>query len=198
MTRSSTAALAAFLLLASSAGAQEEGEAPDTYVLGEDGAATHNETGAQCPAQVGDLVLAQVLSYDREDSHLGIGCQYISQLGFSASISVLRANVPQLVGAGSPGERWNRSLYQILGSYPGALPANVAGLEGDPDTQLRGALFTANASGVPVRLGIWQVEDGEWIYRAQATFAGAGETEWTVAEQTRSALVAAKAAADAG
>ncbi len=156
MRRSSQAALAAFMLFAS-AGVAQEGEGPTTYVLGDDGIATHNATGAQCPAMVGELVLVQVRSFDRESAHLGIDCQYASQRGFIASISILRADEPGLVGAGDPAARWNRSLYQILGSYPNALPANVAGLEGDTGTGMRGALFTANAGGLPARIGVWQI-----------------------------------------
>jgi hypothetical protein len=192
------AAAAALLLLCSCspAGAQGEGDAPSSYVIGEDGVATHNATGAVCPAMIGELTLVQVLSYDREGSHLGIGCQYASARGWTSSISLLRADEPNLVGVGDSGARWNRSLYSILSSYPNALPANVAGIEGDQGSGLRGALFTANGNGVPVRLGVWQYEDASWQYRATAMFTPTAEGGWTLAEQTRAALVAAKTAAD--
>jgi hypothetical protein len=192
------AAAAALIVACSDAGAQDEADAPTSYSIAEDGAATHNATGATCPAMVGDLTLVQVLTFDREDAHLGIGCQYASARGWTTSISILRSDEPNLVGAGDAAARWNRSLYTILGSYPNALPANVAGLEGDASTGLRGALFTANGNGQPVRLGVWQVEDGGWQYRATAIFTPTAEGGWTLAELTRAALIAAKAAADRG
>jgi hypothetical protein len=182
--------------MSSAAVAQTEGEAPTTYAFGEDGAATHNATGAVCPGMIGELTLVQVLTFDREDAHLGIGCQYASARGWTASVSILRADEPNLVGVGDSAARWNRSLYSILGSYPGALPANVAGVEGDTASGLRGALFTANGNGIPVRLGVWQFEDADWQFRATAMFTATAEGGWSLAEQTRAAVMAAKAAAD--
>lgn len=191
------AALAAPLLLAVPAAAQDdETEAPSTYVVGDDGAATHNATGATCPPMVGELQMLQVLSFDREGDHLGISCQYLSERGFTASISFLRADEPSLVGTGGPAARWNRSLYQILGNYPAALPANVGGLEGDTASGLRGALFTANANGLPVRVGLWQIDDGNWVFRAQTVFTPNGDSGWQTAEDVRAALIAAQSTAN--
>ena len=193
------AALAAGLLVAAGSAAQddENPQQPDTYVIGEDGEATHKATGAVCPVSMAELQLVQVLSIDRENEHLGVVCQYQSALGFDATLSFLRVDEPGLVGAGDSAARWNRSLYTILGSYPGALPANVEGLEGDAASGMRGALFTANANGIPVRVGLWQMEQGEWQFSAQTTFAPTGAEPWALAAATRSALLAAKAAADA-
>lgn len=196
MTRSILAAAAASFVFAAAGFAQEETPAPTTYVLAEDGSATHNATGAVCPATIGELLLAQVMTFDREETHLGIGCQYISPSGFTAAISILKADEPELVGQGDSAARWNASLYQILGSYPAALPANAAGLGGDDGAGMRGALFTANANGVPVRIGVWQIETPDWQYRAQATFVPTGENGWSVAEQTRTALMATKSSAN--
>lgn len=194
MTRSILAAAAASLLLTAAASAQEEAAAePTTYVLAEDGSATHNDTGAVCPGTIGDLVLAQVMSFDSEEAHFGIGCQYLNNNGFTAGISILRTDQPDLVGPGDSAARWNSSLYQILANYPTSLPTNVAGLEGDDAGGLRGALFTANANGLPVRIGLWQVEKGDWQFRAQTTFVPmAADAQWTLAEQTRAALLATK------
>jgi hypothetical protein len=198
VTRSLIAAAAASLLFAISARAQEEAAAPTTYTLAEDGSATHKDTGAVCPAMIGDMTMAQVLTFDTEDKHLGITCQYIAANGFSATMSFIRVDEPGLVGPGDSAQRWNNSLYQILGAYPAALPANREGVEGDSSIGLRGALFTANGSGIPIRLGAWQIEDSSWQYRAQVTYvASSAETEWDIAKQTRDALIAAKAAADA-
>jgi hypothetical protein len=178
--------------------AQEDAAEPTTYSVTEDGVATHNDTGGVCPAAIGEMVMVQVLTFDSEERHLGIGCQYVAASGSSATISFLRLDEPGLVGVGDSAQRWNNSLYQILGSYPAALPANKAGIEGDAALGLRGALFTANANGLPIRLGAWQIEDGDWQYRAQATFVPmTAETEWELATQTRDALIAAKSAADA-
>jgi hypothetical protein len=200
VTRSIIAAAAAGLFAMTAASAQEA-EAPTTYVLSDDGSATHNATGAHCPAEIpaenSALILVQVMSFDSETDHLGIGCQYANISGFTAGISILRSDQPELVGAGTAAARWNRSLYQILGNYPAALPANVAGLEGDPSVGMRGALFTANESGVPIRLGVWQIDETEWQFRAQTTFvATSAASQWALAEQTRAALLAAKSSAN--
>src|SRR5690606_10254932 len=106
------------------------------------------------------------LTFDRQNdaANLGVSCQYLSELGFTAAISILSSSEPGLVGPGSEARRWNNTLYTVLGSYPGALPTNVAGIEGDPSQGLRGALFTANIGGLPVRIGVWQILDGEWQY----------------------------------
>jgi hypothetical protein len=193
VTRSIFAAAAASVLLTAAAGAQEEAAAPTTYVLAEDGSATHNETGAVCPGTIGDLVLAQVMSFDSEAEHFGIGCQYLNNNGFSSAISIFRTDQPDLVGPGDSAARWNNALYQILGSYPASLPANVAGLEGDEAQGLRGALFTANENGLPIRVGVWQAEKGDWQFRAQTTFiATSADAQWSLAEQTRAALIATK------
>lgn len=199
MIHSLKAAAAASLLLALPAFAQdEEAAAPTTYVLAEDGAATHNDTGAVCPASIGDMVLAQVLSYDTAERHIGISCQYLSANGFTSAITVARLDEPAIVGVGDGAQRWNNLLYQILGSYPAALPANRAGVEGDAATGLRGALFTANANGLPVRIGAWVFEDSDWQYRAETTYVPlSADAEWEIATQARSALIAAKSAADA-
>ncbi len=200
MTRSFKAAAAASLLFAVAAHAQEEQETaePTTYAFGEDGSATHNDTGGLCPSAIGELVMAQVLTFDTEGRHLGIGCQYVSANGFSATISFLRLDEPGLVGVGDSAQRWNNSLYQIMGTYPAALPANFAGVEGDAAAGMRGALFKASADGLPVRLGAWQIEAGDWQYRAQVTYVAVDPaTEWDIAKATRDALLAAKAAADA-
>lgn len=196
MTRSILAAAAASVVFAALAAAQEEAAAPTTYVLADDGSATHNATGATCPATIGDLILAQVMSFDTETDHLGIGCQYLNNNGFSASLSILKADAPEIVGPGDEAARWNRSLYEILGSYPAALPASVEGLGGDDATGLRGALFTATGNGIPVRLGVWQQEKDGWQYRAQATFVQTIEGGWTVAEQTRAALIQTESSAN--
>jgi hypothetical protein len=189
------AAIAALAFVASAAGAQEgETPAPDTYTLDEDGGATHKATGAKCPAAIGDLKMVQVLTFDRQEgeTNLGVSCQYLSEMGFTAAISILAANEPGLVGAGTEASRWNNTLYTVLGSYPGALPANVEGLEGDERQKLRGALFTANAGGLPARIGVWQIQEGDWQYSAQARFVATVEGGWTLAEQTRAALLATK------
>ena len=193
------AAMAASLSFAAAGAAQDDAaaETPDTYSFDDGENAIHGATGAVCPKDMGDLVLIQVLSFDREEEHLGIGCQYGSPLGFSATISVLQSDEVGLVGAGDSAARWNRQLYTILGSYPGALPANVSGLEGDPASSLRGALFTANANGLPVRVGVWQIDAGDWQYSAQTTFAPTSADTWALAQATRAALLSAKAAADA-
>lgn len=198
MMTTTKAAVAASLLFAVGALAQDDAAAPDTYVLSEAGDATHNDTGAVCPKTIGDMLLAQVLSFDSAQGHFGIGCQYLAPTGFTATLSIMKTTAVELVGPGTEADRWNSALYSILGSYPSALPAAAPHeLEGDDATGLRGALFTANANGLPVRIGVWQLESGDWQYRAQAIFVPMSANGWEIAEQTRAALVAAKASADA-
>lgn len=198
MTRTSclAAILAAAALAACPSYAQDDAAtAPVHYTTAEDGSATHNESGATCPATVGDLALAQVYSFDRAEDHLGIACQYLSQLGFTASISIMRIDAADLVGVGGSSERWNRTIYSIWDRYGSVLPYNVDGLEGDESQGLFGALFTLNAQGLPVHIGVWQTDEGEWQFRAQTTFVANSE-DWQVAELTRSALLEAKASAN--
>ena len=196
MNRTILLAAAAALTIAHGASvAQDEVEAPDTYVSHEDNSVTHNATSADCPATLGSLQLVQVLSFDSETEHMGIGCQYANQFGWTGAVSFMRSDVPALVGPGDSNQRWDRSLYTILGSYPNALPASRAGLGGDEASGVRGALFSTSAGGVPVRIGLWQADAGNWQLRSQATFA-ANDDGWAIAEATRAALIAAKTAAD--
>jgi hypothetical protein len=189
------AALAALLALPVAAQAQdEEAAAPDTYESRDDGSTLHRATQAVCPETLGSLQLVQVLSFDSETEHMGIGCQYANQFGWTGALSFLRADVTALVGPGDSAQRWNRSLYSILGSYPNALPAQRDGLGGDEGSGMRGALFSTSAGGVPVRVGLWQVDVGDWQLRAQATFA-ANADGWSIAEATRGALIEAQSAA---
>jgi hypothetical protein len=283
VTKVMQTALAALVIVAGAAGAQDAkpaAKAPDTYTMGEDGAATHKATGAKCPAKVGDLMLSQVLSFDKEKekTHLGIECEYDLEVvpvesrkitaqpaspadgavyvvpagktgaqwaGFAEgslaffrggswgslapkgeswawvkdegafvhytggkwapgapssavatmSVSIRRTDDTSLVGPGDAGARWNNLLYSILGRYQ-ALPAKIpAGLEGDAKSSLQSALFTAESNGVPVKLGVWRIENGTWQYTAQVTFAGVGDNTWKVAQDTRAALIAIKASA---
>jgi len=181
------------LALAPSAIAQDEAvPEPTTYSNGEDGSAIHAATGVVCPPAVGDMALVEVLSFDRNDEHLGLTCNYVSPVGSSAAFSLIRADVPELVGPGTDAERWNRSLYAVLGNYNGALPAQVDGLDGDDSIGLRGALFSASGPrGVPLQIGLWHSEADGWILNAEAAFVPT-TGGWAAAGQMRQIVIDAK------
>jgi len=171
----------------------EDASVATSYTNNEDGSATHHATGVTCPGAVGDLVVFEVLSYDRNDEPLGMACHYASQLGSTASFSVFRADTQQLIGEGTEAERWNRALYGVLANYEGALPAQLDGLGGDPDIDLRGALFTASGpTGLPLQIAFWRTGAGNWMILGDASFLPTA-SGWAGAAELRQAVIDAKA-----
>lgn len=186
------AALAAVAVLAISPSALAQDETvpePTSYTTAEDGSVTHAATGIVCPGVLGDLIRLEVLSFDRNDEHLGLTCNYASQIGSNAAISLVREDVPELTGPGTEAERWNRALYTVLANYEGALPAQIDGLNGDESINLRGALFTTSgARGVPLQIGLWRVTRGGWVVSGEIAYLPTAGG-WTGAAQLRRALV---------
>lgn len=195
MTQASALFAAAAVLAAAAttgAAAQDETEAPLHYTNAEDGSAVHDDTGVTCPASAGDLVLWQVLSFDREDEHLGISCQYSSQIGSQGNISILRTDASALVGEGGEARRWNASLYATMAKFPGALPTTVEGLEGDPGVGLRGAVLTGmGQNGLPTQIGLWRTEAEGWTFQSDIAFLPTGGG-WSAAAMLRQTVIDAK------
>lgn len=189
------AIVAAMLLVTvgASACAQEEaGEADKAYTDTEIGGARHTATGIECPPELGDAALTEVLSFDREGEHLGLTCQYTSAIGSVANLSILRSDVPELVGAGSQSRRWNAAVYKILVDYPSAMPEAVDGLGADEAANLRSALFAAPTQrGMAVVVGLWFMDSDAWSVRGDATIVP-NPGGWAAAKALRQAVLDAK------
>lgn len=170
MIRCVLAALAA-ALMATAPGALAQDDAQSAHLEDrDDGTTLHKPSGAVCPAKVGEVGLIEVLSFDRGDTHLGIGCLYQGGGPAEGSVYIFRADEEELAGSGTSAERWNAAMRRSIAQY-GGLPNPLDGLGDDADAGLFGTVLeTQGQGGIPVMRGLWFVDGAVWVVRGEASF----------------------------
>ncbi len=184
------AAIAAAAALAWSAGAQDDERPVSTTEL-DDGGARHDATGVECPGEIGAAPLIDILSFDRGEEHLGVSCLYGTDGQGAVTISVLRADVPELVGPGTSAQRWNRVVFRALAENRSTMPLAMGELGVNDVEGLRAGLFEIGVSEQGfVAIGIWAMDAGDWVIHSHAQFINDDDGR-AMAAQTRSVTVAA-------
>ncbi len=182
-------ALALAALAAPAYAQDEEEDANRAWRYTEEGAAEHDPSGSQCPAALADFVLDEVLSFDRGEEHLGIGCIYVFEEGGQITISILRSDVEELMGPGGPRDRWNALVLRIFQQHRNALPAPLGDLGPDESVGMRAAMAEIGMTGQgPIKTAIWAGEAEGWFIYGNMTFVDNDEGR-VVAGAARDAII---------